>query len=36
MYNYPMPCVNVNDNITQWFHISSWVGQGDSKLSIWV
>ncbi len=30
MYNHPMTCVKVNDNITQWFDISSGVRQGDS------
>ncbi len=30
MYNHPMACVKVNNNITQWFDISSGVRQGDS------
>ncbi len=30
MYNHPMACVKVNDNITQWFNISSGLRQGDS------
>ncbi len=30
MYSHPIACVKVNDNITQWFDISSGVRQGDS------
>ncbi len=30
MYNHTMVCVKVNDNITQWFDISSGERQGDS------
>ncbi len=30
MYNHPMACVKVKDNITEWFDISSGVRQGDS------